>query len=105
MTGGAASRWQAENFDHNIRLVGHLEEIARRHNISTAQLALAWVLHQGDDIVPIPGTRGRENVEANAAAADVTLSADDLCEIDAVASLDRVAGARGANEYLARVNA
>jgi aryl-alcohol dehydrogenase-like predicted oxidoreductase len=98
-------RWQAENFDHNIRLVGHLEEIAHRHNISTAQLALAWVLHQGDDIVPIPGTRRRENVEANAAAADVTLSADDLSEIDAVASPDRVAGARGASQYMARVNA
>ena len=98
-------RWQEENFDHNIRLVGHLEEIAHRHNISTAQLALAWVLHQGDDIVPIPGTRRRENLEANAAAADVTLSADDLSEIDAVASPDRVAGARGATEYLARVNA
>jgi aryl-alcohol dehydrogenase-like predicted oxidoreductase len=98
-------RWQAENFDQNIRLVGHLEEIAHRHNISTAQLALAWVLHQGDDIVPIPGTRRRENVEANAAGADVTLSADDLSEIDAVASPDRVAGARGASQYMARVNA
>ena len=98
-------RWHEENFDHNIRLVGHLEEIAHRHNISTAQLALAWVLHQGDDVVPIPGTRRRENLEANAAAADVTLSADDLSEIDAVASPDRVAGARGATEYLARVNA
>jgi aryl-alcohol dehydrogenase-like predicted oxidoreductase len=98
-------RWQVENFDHNIRLVGHLEEIAHRHDISTAQLALAWVLHQGDDIVPIPGTRRRENVEANAAAAEVTLSADDLSEIDAVASPDRVAGARGACQYMARVNA
>ena len=98
-------RWHEENFDHNIRLVGHLEEIAHRHNISTAQLALAWVLHQGDDVVPVPGTRRRENLEANAAAADVTLSADDLSEIDAVASPDRVAGARGATEYLARVNA
>jgi aryl-alcohol dehydrogenase-like predicted oxidoreductase len=98
-------RWQEANFDHNIRLVGHLEEIAHRHNISTAQLALAWVLHQGDDVVPIPGTRRRENLEANAAAADVTLSGDDLSEIDAVASPDSVAGARGATEYLARVNA
>jgi aryl-alcohol dehydrogenase-like predicted oxidoreductase len=98
-------RWQEENFDHNVRLVAHLEEIARRHNISTAQLALAWVLHQGEDIVPIPGTRKRENLEANAAAADVTLSAADIREIDAVASPDRVAGARGADAYMARVNA
>ena len=98
-------RWQEDNFDQNVRLVGHLEEIARRHDISTAQLALAWVLHQGEDIVPIPGTRKRENLEANAAAADVTLTADDLREIDAVASPDRVAGARGADAYMARVNA
>jgi aryl-alcohol dehydrogenase-like predicted oxidoreductase len=98
-------RWQEENFDHNVRLVGHLEEIARRHNISTAQLALAWVLHQGKDIVPIPGTRKRENLEANAAAVEVSLSPDDLREIDAVASPERVAGARGADAYMARVNA
>jgi aryl-alcohol dehydrogenase-like predicted oxidoreductase len=97
-------RWQEENFDSNVRLVRSLEEIASRHNITTAQLALAWVLHQGDDIVPIPGTRKRENLEANAAAADVRLSPDDLRDIDEVASPDSVAGARGADEYLARVN-
>ncbi len=97
-------RWQEDNFDHNVRLVSRLEEIARRHAITTAQLALAWVLHQGEDIVPIPGTRKPENLAANAAAADVTLSAEDLEEIDAVASPDRVAGARGAEAYMARVN-
>jgi aryl-alcohol dehydrogenase-like predicted oxidoreductase len=98
-------RWQDENFERNVQLVGHLEEIASRHNITAAQLALAWVLHQGEDIVPIPGTRRRENLEANAAAAEVTLSEDDLREIDAVISPGRVAGARGGMEYLARVNA
>jgi aryl-alcohol dehydrogenase-like predicted oxidoreductase len=97
-------RWQEENFDSNARVVRRLEEIASRHNVTTAQLALAWVLHQGDDIVPIPGTRKRENLEANAAAADVRLSPDDLREIDEVASPDRVAGARGAEAYLSRVN-
>jgi aryl-alcohol dehydrogenase-like predicted oxidoreductase len=97
-------RWQEENFNHNVRLVGRLEAVARRHNITTAQLALAWVLHQGEDIAPIPGTRKRENLEANAAAADVNLSADDLAEIDAVASPDKVAGARGAEAYMERVN-
>jgi aryl-alcohol dehydrogenase-like predicted oxidoreductase len=98
-------RWQEENFDHNVRLVRRLEEIALRRNISTAQLALAWVLHQGEDIVPIPGTRRRENLEANAAAADVTLSPEDLREIDEVASPELVAGARGADAYMARVDA
>ncbi len=98
-------RWQEENFEQNLRLVAGLESIARRLGITTAQLALAWVLHQGDDIVPIPGTRKRENLEANAAAADVVLSADDLEELDAAASPDKVAGARGADAYLERVNA
>ena len=97
-------RWQEENFDHNVRLVGRLEEIAGRRGISAAQLALAWVLHQGTDIVPIPGTRKRANLEANAAAADVTLTAEDLREIEAVASPERVAGARGADAYMERVN-
>jgi aryl-alcohol dehydrogenase-like predicted oxidoreductase len=97
-------RWQEENFEHNVRLVSRLEEMARRHNITTAQLALARVLHQGEDIVPIPGTRKRQNLEANAAAADVTLSAEDLEEINAVASPDKVAGARGAEAYMERVN-
>jgi aryl-alcohol dehydrogenase-like predicted oxidoreductase len=97
-------RWQEENFDHNVRLVSRLDEVARRHNITTAQLAIAWVLHQGEDIVPIPGTRKRENLEANAAAADVNLTAEDLQEIDAVASPDKVAGARGAEAYMERVN-
>jgi aryl-alcohol dehydrogenase-like predicted oxidoreductase len=97
-------RWQEENFEQNVRLVDHLGAIARRHGISTAQLALAWVLHQGDDIVPIPGTRKRANLEANAAAADVTLTADDLREIGAVASPDSVAGARMSEAYMSRVN-
>jgi aryl-alcohol dehydrogenase-like predicted oxidoreductase len=98
-------RWQEENFERNVRLVTRLDAIARRHNVSTAQLALAWVLHQGDDIVPIPGTRKRANLEANAAATGVVLTADDLREIDVVASPDQVAGARGADAYLARVDA
>ena len=98
-------RWQEDNFDHNVALVSHLETIAQRHNISTAQLALAWLLHQGGDVVPIPGTRKRENLEANAAAADVVLSDAEVSEINAVASPATVAGARGSEGYMQRVNA
>jgi aryl-alcohol dehydrogenase-like predicted oxidoreductase len=97
-------RWQEDNFDHNVRLVGRLEEIASRRGVRTAQLALAWVLHQGADVVPIPGTRKRENLAANAAAADIDLSDDELREIDAVASPEAVAGARGSAGYMERVN-
>jgi len=97
-------RWQDDNFDHNVRLVSRLEEIAAQRGITAAQLALAWLLHQGTDIVPIPGTRKPENLEANAAAADITLSDDELREIDAVASPELVAGARGSAGYMERVN-
>jgi len=98
-------RWQEENFDQNVRLVTRLEAIAKAHDISTAQLALAWVLHQGSDVVPIPGTRKRANLEANATAADVSLSDDELHEMSALASPATVAGARGSEQYMQRVNA
>ena len=97
-------RFQGENLDNNARIVARLEEIAVAHQVTVAQLALAWVLHQGDDIVPIPGTRRRANLEANAAAADVVLTADDLRSIDEVASPAAVAGERGARGYMERVN-
>jgi aryl-alcohol dehydrogenase-like predicted oxidoreductase len=97
-------RWQDDNFDRNVRLVRHLEEVAARHDITTAQLALAWLLHQGTDIVPIPGTRKPENLEANAAAADVTLSDDEVRKIASIASPETVAGARGSAGYMERVN-
>src|ERR1700676_609201 len=90
-------RFQGENLDANARIVARLEAIAAAHQVTVAQLALAWVLHQGDDVVPIPGTRRRANLEANAAAADVVLSADDLASIDDVASPELVAGERGAS--------
>jgi aryl-alcohol dehydrogenase-like predicted oxidoreductase len=98
-------RWQDENFQRNVRLVERLEAIAARHSITAAQLALAWLLHQGDDIVPIPGTRKIENLEANAAAAGVELSADELHEIEGVVTPEAVAGERGADSYMERVNA
>ncbi len=97
-------RWQQENFEHNAGLVARLEEIAERRHITTAQLALAWLLHQGTDIVPIPGTRRSANLEANAAAAEVRLDGDEVRAIEAVASPELVAGARGSDVYMERVN-
>jgi aryl-alcohol dehydrogenase-like predicted oxidoreductase len=98
-------RFQGENLDRNGRIVLQLQEIAQARGITVAQLALAWLLHQGDDIVPIPGTRRRENLEANAAAADVVLSEHDLTTLDGLASPATVAGERGATWYMDRVNA
>jgi aryl-alcohol dehydrogenase-like predicted oxidoreductase len=98
-------RFQGENLDNNRVIVERLEEIAAAHGATVAQLALAWLLHQGDDVVPIPGTRKRQNLEANAAAADVVLTAEDMRTIDHIASPSTVAGERGATWYMDRVNA
>ena len=78
----SAPRFQGENFEHNLALVRKLEEIAAHKGCTPAQLALAWVLAQGDDIVPIPGTKRRSYLEQNVAAAAITLSPADLAAIE-----------------------
>jgi aryl-alcohol dehydrogenase-like predicted oxidoreductase len=87
-------RFQGENFQKNLDLVRHVEEIARRKKVTPSQLALAWVLAQGEDIVPIPGTKHRKYLEENLRALDVELTPADLAEIDEVAPLGAAAGAR-----------
>ncbi len=90
-------RFQGENFQRNLALVGRVEEIARERGITAGQLALAWVLSRGEDVVPIPGTKRRSYLEENVAAAAVALSAEDLARIDEAAPLGVTAGARYAN--------
>jgi aryl-alcohol dehydrogenase-like predicted oxidoreductase len=87
-------RFQGENFQQNLRLVERVEEIAERVGVTPAQLALAWVLAQGDDIVPIPGTTKPERVEENAAALDIRLSDEDLGALDDAAPVGVTAGDR-----------
>ena len=87
-------RFHAENFQHNLDLLKQLEAIASTKKCSVAQLALAWILHQGDFFVPIPGTYKIANVEANAAAADITLTPDELITIDRIFPLGAAAGRR-----------
>ena len=79
----ASPRWSGENFAKNLDLVRRVEEIAREKNGTPAQVVLAWVLAQGDDVVPIPGTRSQKRLEENAGALDIRLSEDDLRRIDA----------------------
>jgi aryl-alcohol dehydrogenase-like predicted oxidoreductase len=74
-------RFQGENFQRNLDLVERVQELAADKAVTPAQLGLAWVLAQGEDIIPIPGTKRRERLEENAAAADVVLGDDDLREI------------------------
>ncbi len=84
----------AENFQRNLDLVKRVEEIAREKRCTPAQLALAWVLAQGDDIVPIPGTKRRKYLQENVGALDVDLTSKDLARIDAVAPRDAFVGSR-----------
>jgi aryl-alcohol dehydrogenase-like predicted oxidoreductase len=77
-------RFQGENFEKNLELVARVSEIAERKGVTPGQLALAWVLARGDDVVPIPGTKRRSYLEENAAAVEVTLSGTELRELDEV---------------------
>src|SRR5262249_55977192 len=85
-------RFQGENFYRNLELVKRVEEIAREKKITPSQLALAWVLSRGKDVVPIPGTKRRKYLEENAAALEVRLSADDLRRIEEAAPRGVTAG-------------
>lgn len=87
-------RFSAENFDANLALVAELEAMAAKKGVEPGQLALAWVLAQGDFIVPIPGTTKIANLEKNVAAADIRLSPEELATLGDLLSPDKVAGAR-----------
>jgi aryl-alcohol dehydrogenase-like predicted oxidoreductase len=97
-------RFQGENFQKNLDLVRRVEEIATEKKCKPSQLALAWVLAQGDDIVPIPGTKRRKYLEENIAAVDVKLTKEDLHRIDEVFPPQSAAGERYPEHMLALVN-
>ncbi|MGH9161722.1 MAG: aldo/keto reductase [Vicinamibacteraceae bacterium] len=90
----AAPRYQGKNFQKNLDLVDKIRALAQGKGVTPAQLALRWVLEQGTDIVPIPGTKRRSYLEQNVAAMDVPVSAQDLEEIEALCPVGAVAGAR-----------
>ncbi len=87
-------RFQGENFRKNLALVARIREMAAEKSVTPAQLALAWVLSQGDDVVPIPGTTKRANLEQNATATEIELTRDDLARIDELAPRGAAAGLR-----------
>ena len=87
-------RFQGENFQRNLEIVKRVEEIAREKRCTPAQLALAWVLAEGEDIVPIPGTKRRKYLQENIGALDVDLTSKDLERIDELAPKDAFAGSR-----------
>jgi len=97
-------RFQGDNFQKNLDLVARIDDLAGAKGCTPSQLALAWVLAQGRDIVPIPGTKRVRYLEENAAAAGITLSPDDLADIDAVAPAGIAAGERYPPAGMVRVN-
>jgi aryl-alcohol dehydrogenase-like predicted oxidoreductase len=97
-------RFQGENFARNLALVERIKELATAKGCTATQLALAWVLAQGDDIVPIPGTKRRKYLEENLAAATIRLTADELARIEAIAPHGAAAGERYPEAMMRFVN-
>ena len=97
-------RFQADNFQKNLDLVHKVEEIAKEKKCQPSQLALAWVMAQGNDIVPIPGTKRRKYLEENAAAVEVKLSKEDLRRIDEVFPPHAASGQRYPEHMMALIN-
>ena len=98
-------RFQGENFERNLALVDAVSKLASAKSIKPAQLALAWVLAQGEDIVPIPGTKRRRYLDENMAAVDIKFDPDELAEIEAIFPADAAGGTRyppGMMKFLAR---
>jgi aryl-alcohol dehydrogenase-like predicted oxidoreductase len=90
----SSPRFQGENFHKNLELVGRVREIANEKGVAASQLALAWLLHQGEDIVPIPGTKRRKYLEENVAAVGITLTDEELKRIDEAAPKGAASGER-----------
>jgi aryl-alcohol dehydrogenase-like predicted oxidoreductase len=90
----SSPRFQGENFEKNLELVDRVKEIANEKGVAASQLALAWLLHQGEDIVPIPGTKRCEYLEENVAAVGITLTDEELRRIDEVAPKGAASGER-----------
>ena len=87
-------RFQGENFDANMRAASVVREVASTHGATPAQIALAWLLHKGEDIVPIPGTKRRKYIEENVGAASIALSVDDMTRLDDALRPEAIAGPR-----------
>ena len=97
-------RYQGENFDANMRAANGVRELAARKGATAGQIALAWLLHKGNDIVPIPGTKRRKYLEENVAAANVTLIREEMATLDQALAPDQISGPRYAPAQQAQVD-
>src|SRR5439155_1571257 len=97
-------RYQGESFDANMRAASAVRELAAQKGATPGQIALAWLLHKGPDIVPIPGTKRRKYLEENVAAADVRLMPNEMAALDAALAPEKVAGPRYSEKQMAQVD-
>jgi aryl-alcohol dehydrogenase-like predicted oxidoreductase len=97
-------RYQGKNFDANVRAASAVREVAAKKRAKPGQIALAWLLHKGDDIVPIPGTKRRKYLEENVGAADVRLSPEEMTSLDAALAPENVSGPRYGEKAMAQVD-
>lgn len=97
-------RYQGANFDANVRAASAVQDLAKRKAATPAQIALAWLLHKGRDIVPIPGTKRRKHLEDNVGAARVTLTATELRELDQALAPERVSGPRYNETHMSTID-
>lgn len=97
-------RYQGKNFDANMRAASAVRELARRKDATPGQIALAWLLHKGDDVVPIPGTKRRKYLEENIAAVAVELGPEEMGELDRALPPEKVAGPRYNERMMATVD-
>ena len=97
-------RYQGENFDANVRAASAVRDLATRKGVKPGQIALAWLLHKGPDIVPIPGTKRRKYLEENDAAAEVRLTRDEMATLDAALAPEKVSGPRYGEKLMAQLD-
>ena len=97
-------RFAGDNFDANMRAAAVVRDVARRKGATPAQVALAWLLHKGEDIVPIPGTKRRKYLKENVAAAGLTLAATEIAELDRALAPEKVAGPRYNPQLMATID-
>ena len=97
-------RFQAGNIEHNVGLLCHIEEMAKAKGATVAQIALAWLLAQGGDIVPIPGAKSRHHLEENVGAVDIELTGEDIAALDSALPPGAAMGTRNARSQMARLN-
>lgn len=97
-------RYQGANFDANMRAADAVRQVASRKGATPAQIALAWLLHKGDDIVPIPGTKRRKYLEENVAAVSISLSPEEMAQLDAALAPDKISGPRYDERQMAMID-